>query len=265
MGSESPAAPKARVVLLGASNLARGISSAIEAARTILGEAPLEFLVAMGHGRSYGEPSRVLGRTLPGVAECGLWEVLGATRAPPTYALVTDIGNDVAYGVPVATIADWVDACLERLQAVGARCAMSRLPVKSIESLGPRRYRFAKAILFPGRSLTLAEAQARTRELDGRLGALAGRRGVRLVEQRGRWYGFDPLHVRLGSLPEAWAAMMAPWADGRGAAVPAGRGTPAQWLRLRLWRPAEWSLLGWRLGRPQPSGRLPDDSPVSLY
>ena len=114
------APPQARVVLLGASNLTRGISIVVETARLVLG-APLEVFVAMGHGRSYGKPSRILGRTLPGIVECDLWAALKERPALPTFALVTDIGNDVAYGYETGAIASWVEACLDRLGESGAR------------------------------------------------------------------------------------------------------------------------------------------------
>jgi hypothetical protein len=35
--------------------------------------------------------------------------------------LVTDIGNDLLYEVPVDRIVDWVDQCLDRLKAINAR------------------------------------------------------------------------------------------------------------------------------------------------
>ena len=251
-----------RVVLLGASNLARGISSAVRAARASVGSAPLEFLIARGHGRSYGQPSRVLGRTLPGITECGLWEALGRTPVERTYALITDIGNDVAYGVDVETIAGWVEWCVERLHAVGAVIAISALPVSSIESLGPRRYHVAKAILFPGRPLALDEAKARTRALDVRVRELGARDDVRIVEQHGAWYGIDPVHIKRRDFASAWRAMTAPWCDGREPTPPGG---PSHWGRLRAWRPAKWSLLGVQMVTAQPVGRLADGSVVSMY
>ena len=91
-----------RVVLLGASNLTRGISTAVETTRRAVG-GPAEYFIAMGHGRSYGARSRVMGRGLPGITECGLWGALGDDHSP-TYALLTDVGNDVAYGASVDTI-----------------------------------------------------------------------------------------------------------------------------------------------------------------
>ncbi len=86
-----------------------------------------------------------------------------------------------------------------------------------------------------------------------------------IVEQEGRWFGLDPVHVRLRDLPEAWATMMAPWASDGSMPGLAGRGALAQRLGLQVWRPAEWAWLGLRLGQPQPAGRLSDGSRVWLY
>ncbi|MCZ6542107.1 MAG: hypothetical protein O6768_00410, partial [Planctomycetota bacterium] len=101
--AESQLTSRPRVVLLGASNLTRGISRAVGIAQAILG-TPLEVLIAMGHGRSYGQRSRVLGRSLPGIVDCGLWDALLHGSGRPTYALLTDIGNDVMYGASVPSI-----------------------------------------------------------------------------------------------------------------------------------------------------------------
>ncbi len=98
--SQSPG----RAVLLGASNLTRGISTVVETAQIVC-QRPLEILAAAGLGRSYGIDSRVLGRTLPGIVHCGLWNTLSQKRPIPTYALITDIGNDILYSVEVSQIA----------------------------------------------------------------------------------------------------------------------------------------------------------------
>ena len=72
-----------RVVLLGASNLTRGISTVVGTARRLLGPMPHVF-VAYGHGRSYGVRSRVLIRGLPGILNCGLWPAPSANPGCPS-------------------------------------------------------------------------------------------------------------------------------------------------------------------------------------
>ncbi len=108
-----------RVILLGASNVARGISVITETSRRLHGR-PLEIFAAFGRGRSYGRTSRFLGFELPGIAECGLWQSLSDRPPLATSALVTDIGNDLFYDHPLEQIVDWIDACLTRLSSIGA-------------------------------------------------------------------------------------------------------------------------------------------------
>ena len=82
----------------------------------------------MGLGRSYGQRSTVLGRSLPGITECGLWPAL-QHGSGPVHALITDVGNDVIYGVPVDRIVAWGSTCVDRLHAARR---MVTLPLVSI-------------------------------------------------------------------------------------------------------------------------------------
>ena len=257
----------ARVVLLGASNLTLGIAGVVETARLAIG-GPVQFLIAMGHGRSYGRRSSVLGRSLPGISECGLWEALRRDSASRSFALLTDIGNDVAYGASIASIERWVAECLDRLADVEARVVMTLLPTESLQALSRWRFGVARAILFPGRRLSLDDALARSRELDDRLRELGRRPNVRLVENPGRFYGVDPIHIRRRCRAALWAQVIRSWGAGEGDGAqtrPLPRPSIGCRLRIRLATPERWWLLGRRRGRPQPAGRLADGSTISLY
>ena len=143
-----------RVVLLGASNLTRGISTVVETAQRLWG-APLDVMMAAGHGRSYGMTSRVLGRSLPAITACGLWEDLSRRTPLPTAALITDVGNDIVYGAEADEIAAWVEECLVRLESLCRKRVITALPLASIAPLSPRRFLVFRSLLFPGSQLTL--------------------------------------------------------------------------------------------------------------
>jgi hypothetical protein len=149
-------APATGVVVLGASNVSRGLSrlAAIACARA---GTPLDLFVAAGHGRSYGANSRVALRRLPSILASGLWRALDREAAAPAAALVTDIGNDLLYGFAVAQVAVWVRESVRRLAAHGARIAITRLPLASIGRVGPVRYRALRAFYVPGCRLSLAD------------------------------------------------------------------------------------------------------------
>ena len=146
-----------RVIVLGASNAAIGISVAIESAWQAFGQ-PLDFLAAMGFGRSYGIRSCVLGRSLVGILDCGLWQDLAQRSRIPATALLTDIGNDLVYEVPVEQIVEWVEECLRRLSSCADRLIVTELPIESIRKLTRWRFLLMRTILFPQCRLDLRTA-----------------------------------------------------------------------------------------------------------
>ena len=172
--------PAHRVIVLGASNVRIGVSVAIQSARQVVGQ-PLDFLAAIGFGRSYGIRSWVLGRSLEGILDCGLWPDLIHRSPLPTTALLTDIGNDILYDVPVRQIAEWIEECLRRLSAHTDRLVMTTLPVESVQNLDRGRFLVMRTILFPKCRLDLATAVQRAVELNDLIVALASRFQVRVV------------------------------------------------------------------------------------
>jgi hypothetical protein len=135
----------ARVVALGASNLTRGFRAVVSAARAAWGPE-VQVLAALGHGRSYGAPSRVVVRTLPGILESGLWRTLESLPELPTRALVADIGNDILYGSSAERILAWVEDALSRLQRVTRDIILTDLPLGSIRRLSQARFRVFRSI-----------------------------------------------------------------------------------------------------------------------
>ncbi|MGH7264299.1 MAG: SGNH/GDSL hydrolase family protein [Candidatus Rokuibacteriota bacterium] len=251
-----------RVVLLGASNLTMGLPAVLATVRDVLGAEPLEIFVAAGHGRSYGRWSRVFVRGLPGIVGSGLWAAAAGTAGRHAYALVTDIGNDLAYGATPDQLVGWVTTCVERLARMDARTALTLLPARSLARLGPWRYHVLKAVVFPGRRLGFRLLQARVAEVNERLEVLALRHGCAVVEPPADWYGRDAIHIRRDRHAVAWPRVLSHWEP---AAATALGGPPPGRLHCPGLRPEVWSLCGVRLGRRQPSGRLPDATPVSLF
>ncbi len=269
--SESPTPPpddrrqdaSRRVVLLGASNLTMGIGPVLELTHRAWGR-PLEVLAALGHGRSYGRASRVFGRQLPGILECGLWRQLALRADVPTAALVTDIGNDILYEEPVARIADWVEQCFDRLAAAGARTMVTLLPVDNLRTLSPLRFRFMRTILVPRCRLSLAETGRRAQEVNRRVRRLATERGFGIVPLRPEWYGFDPIHIRFRHRRPAWTEMLAGWSDG-GDSTPPARVSSVRTLYLRSRLPERRRLWGFEQRGRQPAARFADGTTVALY
>ena len=241
--------------MLGASNLRISLPWVVGRVAAAGAE---EIFVACGHGRSYGKESSFLYvRKLPGIVQCGLWPALAAAPRRPTRALVTDVGNDLIYGVAVADLAAWLAECLDRLAALPAAIVVTPLALGRLEKLTPRTFRVAQRLMFPGRGLPWAELLDRARDLDGRLRRLAQELGATLVEQHTDWYGLDPIHFRRSKRREAWTRILEGW-------PPPKVGEPDS-LRLPLLGAADYKLFGRRITTPQPARSLPRGAAVWIY
>jgi hypothetical protein len=262
---DEPAAgePARRVVLLGASNLTLGFPQVIDIAGGLLG-GPLEVLAAIGHGRSYGIQSTVLARSLPGITGCGLWDALRASPGKPTSALLTDVGNDILYGVDVPTIGSWVEWCLDRLLDAEARVVVTLLPMGTLEKLTPLRYTIARRVFFPRSRLSMALAMEQVQELNARVRDLAVGRGLPVAEFAPEWYGFDPIHIRLRHRSTAWTEILSRWGPGVDPSRSRRSGLGRR-IGLRLLQPQRWWMAGFEMNRPQPCARFRDGSTIALY
>ena len=262
-GISNDASPRRRVILLGASNLTRSFPTVVATALGTWGE-PVEIMAAMGHGRSYGPDSTVVGRKIPGIFPCALWQDLQRRPPLPTAALVTDIGNDLLYGVPPDRLLEWVENCLDRLSEMDAAIVITQMPIGSVEGLSEARFRFFRRLFFPRSRLTLADAKALVRSFNERLVRLGNAKKIPVIPVSAAWYGFDPIHLKRRVLREAWPTLLAVW---RAAEVPFVVASPSLWTTAYLATLAPWerSLFGIRRRAAQPSGRLVDGTTISLY
>jgi hypothetical protein len=259
----SLSAPRRRVVLLGASNLIRSLSIIVETVRQTWRE-PVEIMAAIGHGRSYGQDSVVLGRKISGIFPCALWKDLQTRPSLPTAALVTDVGNDLLYEVPVERVIEWIEGCLDHLAAVGANTILTQLPMRSVERITETRFRLFRTLLFPRCSLSLPRAKQLATELNEQLVEVAKRRKIPAIPVSDAWYGFDPIHLKWSTWRTAWPEILSPWRE-ESATVPLPHASFNRWLYLHRLAPMEQTILGRERRCAQPCGRLEDGTTISLY
>jgi hypothetical protein len=222
-------APRTPIVVLGASNVARGLARLAATARA-RSDAPIDLFVAAGHGRAYGVSSRVWTRRLPSILASGLWRALDRTQVEKPLSLLTDVGNELLYGLGVAAVAGAVGEAARRLADRGARLAITGLPLESIAGVGALRYGLLRTLYVPGCLLALEELKEATHWLDDELRAIAAELGATYIEQRRDWYGFDAIHLKRRWLDELWDRAGDAW--GLAAATGRPRATLAEWAAL---------------------------------
>ncbi len=239
-------------VLLGASNLRRGLPVAVVEARRRLGpEASL--MLALGHGRSFALTSRFIVRTMPGILQSGLWHWLSShLEQRRLHVLLTDVGNDLIYGASEDRITSWIEECLDRFPP-RADVTLALPPLASLSRLGRRRFVVFANAFFPGRSHDYDDLMARAKRLHVGLSELGEDRQVHIVEPPLDWYGVDPIHIRAGARASAWRELLGSWGE------PQEKGAALSTLergRILMTRPHRAKLLGVEIGRPQPALQL---------
>ena len=245
-------------MLLGASNLTLGFGIVTRMIRNGFA-SPVEVVAAIGHGRSYGTWSTVAVRSLPGIVNCRLWESLRSKPPVPTYALLTDIGNDLMYGYSPQQIANWVETCFERLSEVEATSIVTRLPIARVKLLSAWRYHATRLSFFPlHKPVSWKEMLRRACELDDRLFEVAKRREAMIIEPPQEWYSVDPIHIRWTQRRRAWQEILSKWPDFQ---IPTGSVTRPG-LSLLGHFPSQYRLIGRECHGAQPTVRRED---ISLF
>jgi len=253
-----------RVIVLGASNVTLGFPMISEGLRQSFSE-PVQLFAAHGHGRSYGLRSRVLMRRLPAIRDCGLWEALAkqpvADERP--LALLTDVGNDLLFGVHPRVLLSWVEECVARLKVMQASVTLVTLPLERILRLSAARYHATRMVFFPGPGHDWPTMRQMSIDVDAGLRDMAQRLQCQLVSPRGEWYGFDPIHVRRRLRPMAWSEYLSAWPE----VDPVNVSWRSTLRSLPDWRlaPAERDLWGRTRFAEQPVWTYDDGSSVWLY
>ena len=250
-----------RVVVLGASNVSRGLSRLVA---TVESRTPgADLFVAAGHGRGYGVNTRVAARRLPSILRSGLWRGLDRQGGEPPVALVTDVGNELLYGLTAEQVASWVRESVWRLADRGATIAITRLPMAGIATVGAVRYRALRTFFVPGCRLSLAGLKEAAARLDADLQAIAEDFGATIIEQPAHWYGFDTLHVRRRHLDDLWHMACEAW--GLPVVESPVRSSVATWAKIGTKAAEVRSLGGVMRFTPQPVVRLRSGGTLSLY
>lgn len=255
--------PRHRLVLLGASNLARAFPTVVTLARSYFG-GPVSIYSAHGLGRSYGLEAGNLGKKFPGIFFSGLWPALEREKSVPTFAWITDIGNDLAYEARVESILEWVSGCVERLTAIDSKIVIADLPLANLSAVSERKFRFFRALLFPRCRLSREEVLTRAAALSDGLHALGKSQKIPIFPAQIEWYGIDPIHPRRRHMAAIWQQLF----NAHHGLTKEISLWDESWLErwyLELLEPERWSHFSLSRSAVQPNGRLWDGSTIALY
>ncbi|WP_442484302.1 hypothetical protein [Aeoliella sp. SH292] len=225
---------------------------------------PIEVFVAHGFGRSYGRRSAIPYRALPGIKQCALWDDLRSRPSLPTFALITDVGNDLLYGASPNQIIEWVGECGAELRAMDANIVTTELPLDAILATTRLRFQVFRTIFFPPSRLTFERACELAHETNEGLKNLSHELASSVVRMDPKWYGIDPIHIRMQYRTAAWNKIVEAWRVST--TSPRERVFRRKnSMLLHMAYPHERWFLGRHQRRTQPSVTLSDGSVVAIY
>ncbi|MBC8287870.1 MAG: hypothetical protein H8E42_10405 [Nitrospinae bacterium] len=193
-------------VLLGASNLARGHSALTRhISQNISGS---EFVNALGPGRGYCARGGLLNFTYSPIGGCRVMESarVYAERGFRVIVLLTDIGNDIMYGVPEKSLIECLDTLIEKSLRLNAEVFVTAIHVDVCKDMGKRSFKLLKAIFYPKSSVTFDQADSAVKKLNHYLEEKSQQNErVHLVSGLGAFCGMDKIHYGLFKSHLAWS------------------------------------------------------------
>ncbi len=186
------------VLMAGASNLTLALPIALGLVAGFL-EGQKDIFVAHGPGRSYLKRAGLPLLRFEGISRCGLFddlekEVIKVSK-PIIHALITDIGDDLAYNQKPEQIALCIEFLLRRLKNLGAEIAVTPLPETSIHRLTSGRYYLLRTFFNPFCHVSFREMMRNVSLLTESIAVLCTQYSAKLLYQDHSWYGFDRIHL----------------------------------------------------------------------
>ena len=193
-------------VLLGASNLARGYCALTQhISKSISGT---EFVNALGPGRGYCTRGGLLNFSYSPIGECQIMEQVEvyAEQGFRVTVLLTDIGNDIMYGVPEQFLIECIDTLIEKSLQLNAEVFVTSIHVNVCKDMGKISFKLLKAIFYPNSLVTINKADSVVKKMNHYLNEKSSQnKRVHLVSGLGPFCGMDKIHYSLFKSHIVWS------------------------------------------------------------
>jgi hypothetical protein len=196
-------------VLLGASNLARGYSALKRHISKNISAS--EFLNALGPGRGYCTRGGLFNFTYSPIGECSVMKFaeIYAERGFRITVLLTDIGNDIMYGVPESSLIESLNILIEKSLQMNAEVFLTSIHVNVSKDMGKTSFKLIKSIFYLNSPVTFDQAESAVKKLNYYLveKSLQNER-VHLVSGLGAFCGLDKIHYGFFKSHLAWSRVV---------------------------------------------------------
>ena len=193
-------------LLLGASNLARGYSMLTRHLSQCPGKT--EFLNALGPGRGFCARGGMFNFTYSPILDSRVLESAEkkSKNAFHTAVLVTDIGNDLMYGISAETLIESLDAMIDRMLGWEANIFLTSIHVNLKKDVSPTTFLLLRFVFYPGSKVTFEEADMFVTKVNRYLEEKSRtNEKVHLITGMETFAGSDKIHFSLLKTHSAWS------------------------------------------------------------
>ena len=192
-------------ILMGASNLARGYSMLTRHISSCFGKNNTEFLNALGPGRGFCTRGGMFNFTYPPIQDCPILEAANKKSCDRQVVLITDIGNDLMYGVSADTLIESLDGLIDRALQCDAEIFLTSIHVNLKKDVSQTTFFILKFFFYPGSSITYKKTDLFIIKVNSYLKEKAGQnQRVHLISGMESFAGADKIHYSLLKTHSAW-------------------------------------------------------------
>ena len=193
-------------LLLGASNLARGYSMLTQHLSQC--REKTEFLNALGPGRGFCSRGGMFNFTYSPILTSRVIESAEkkSKHAFHTAVLITDIGNDLMYGVSAKTLITSLDSIIDRMLGWNANIFLTSIHVNLKKDVAPTTFLLLRFLFYPGSKITFEEAGLYVTKVNRYLEEKSRiNERVHLITGMETFVGLDKIHFSLLKAHSAWS------------------------------------------------------------
>jgi hypothetical protein len=190
---------------MGASNLARGYSMLTRHISSCFGKNKTEFLNALGPGRGFCARGGMFNFTYPPIQDCRILDVAEKKPCDTRVVLITDIGNDLMYGVSADTLIESLNGLIDRALQWDAEIFLTSIHVNLKKDVSQTTFFILKSFFYPGSNITYEDTDLFIIKVNGYLKEKSGKNErVHLISGMESFAGADKIHYSLLQTHSAW-------------------------------------------------------------
>ena len=197
-------------LLMGASNLARGYSMLTHHLSECLEKNKTEFLNALGPGRGFCARGGIFNITYSPIQDCQIIESgeKKSKEALRTVVLITDIGNDLLYGVSADTLIASLDIMIDEILKWDADIFLTSIHVNLKKDVSPTIFLVLRSLLYPSSKVNYEEMDLSIFKVNDYLEEKVRKNEtIHLITGLEAFAGLDKIHYSLFKTHAAWSAV----------------------------------------------------------